>query len=75
MSKSNPSANALRKRAKHELHARSRALEETDTRGNKIRTLARITVEWTPDLTEKEHREMDRIYLSALEDIRHILSF
>lgn len=73
MNKTDQPANAME--TKHELYARSRTLEETDTRGNKIRTLARITIEWSPDLPEKEHKDMERVYLEALEDIRCILSF
>lgn len=62
-------------KTKNELYVMSRSLEETDTRGHSIRTMARVTIEWAPDLSEEEHRQMTRAYHDALDHVRSILSF
>lgn len=74
MTKTNQTAESLTSN-KNELYVRSRVLEETDTRGNRIRTLCRISMEWSPDLSEEDHRRMEHVYLDALDNARNILSF
>jgi len=49
---------ALKKQEERTLRQKSHSRRN----GNKIRTVAQITVEWTPDLIEKQHNDVDLSY-------------